>query len=121
MPETSPENNERARSRCREAVQTAKSASRKWRTMRRPRNPVPPNTGTRREDMTRKYRATLGYAIIFSALPEAKRASAQARESDGSRGVMISKPALGPLCGRDRWLESGSHQRRGSCEFDHTA
>jgi hypothetical protein len=47
--------------------------------MRRPRNPVPPNTVTRREDMTRKYRAALGYAIIFSALPEAKQASAQAR------------------------------------------
>jgi hypothetical protein len=51
----------------------------RWRTMRRPRNPVPPNTVTRREDMTRKYRAALGYAIIFSALPEAKQASAQAR------------------------------------------
>jgi hypothetical protein len=29
-----------------------------------------PNTVTRREDMTRKYRAALGYAIIFSALPD---------------------------------------------------
>src|SRR5271154_3301788 len=79
MPETSPENNERPLSGCREAIQTAKSASCRWRTMRRPRNPVPPNTVTRREDMTRKYRAALGYAIIFSALPEAKQASAQAR------------------------------------------
>src|SRR5437588_6270169 len=46
---------------------------------------------------TRKYRAPLGNAIIFSALPEAKQASAQARESDGSRRVMNSKPVLGPL------------------------
>ena len=29
---------------------------------------------------------------------------------------MISKPALGPLCERDRWLESGSHQR-GVCKL----
>ena len=48
--------------------------------MRRPRNPLPPNTVTRRQDMAQKYRAALGYAILFSALPEAKQASAQARK-----------------------------------------
>ncbi len=79
MPETSRENNERPLSGCREATRTAKSASCRWRTMRRPRNPLPPNTVTRRQDMSQKYRAALGYAILFSALPEAKQASAQAR------------------------------------------
>jgi hypothetical protein len=53
MPETSRENNERPLSGCREAMRTAKSASCRWRTMRRPRNPVPPNTVTRRQDMSR--------------------------------------------------------------------
>jgi UDP-glucose 4-epimerase len=35
--------------------------------MRRPKNPVPPNTLTRREDMTRKYRAALSYAFAAYA------------------------------------------------------
>jgi hypothetical protein len=52
-------NNERSLAGCREAMRTAKSASCRWRTMRRPRNPVPPNTVTRRQDMSRKYRAAL--------------------------------------------------------------
>jgi hypothetical protein len=34
----------RLRSGCRDAIRTVKLASRRWRTMRRPRKPVPPNT-----------------------------------------------------------------------------
>ena len=65
MPEPSPEKNKRPLSGCREAIRTAKSASCRWRIMRLPRNPVPPNTVTRREDMALKYRAAVSYTIIF--------------------------------------------------------
>jgi hypothetical protein len=47
--------------------------------------------------MIRKYRAALGYAIIFSALPEASRHQLKLAESDGSRRVTNSEPVLGPL------------------------
>jgi hypothetical protein len=49
--------------------------------MRWPRNPVPPNTVTRREDMSRNYRVALSSAIISSAFPEAKPVSAHACRS----------------------------------------
>ena len=81
MPETSRENNERPLSGCREAMRTAKSASCRWRTMRRPRNPVPPDTVTRRQDMSRRYPAAPSEAIIFSAFPEAKPVSASRSRS----------------------------------------
>ena len=46
MSEPLPEAGKRARSGCRVAIRTAKPLSYKWRTMGRPRNPVPPNTVT---------------------------------------------------------------------------
>ena len=39
-------NSDRTRSGWREATRTPKPAASRWRTMRRPRNPVPPNTVT---------------------------------------------------------------------------
>jgi hypothetical protein len=44
--EPSSEAGKRARSGCRVAIRTAKPLSCRWRAMRRPRNPVPPNTVT---------------------------------------------------------------------------
>jgi hypothetical protein len=118
MPETSRENNERPLSGCREAMRTAKSASCRWRTMRRPRNPVPPNTVTRRQDMSRKYPAALSEAIIFSAFPEAKPVSAsRSQKPTGHLDRRIPSLCSALFCKRDRWFESGSLQRGVCCEL----
>ena len=55
----------RARSWCRVAIRTAKPLACRWRTMRRPRNPVPPNTVTTCPGTRRTYAVAGPYAIAF--------------------------------------------------------
>src|SRR5438067_2511530 len=55
----------RARSGCRVVIRTAKPLSCRWRTMWRPRNPVPPNTVTTCPGTRRTYAVTGPDAIAF--------------------------------------------------------
>ena len=62
---------------CREAIRTARLVLCRWRTMRRSRNPVPPNTVTRRENMAQRYRTDFSYAIhILQLFRRPKQGSA---------------------------------------------
>src|SRR5215831_7952904 len=68
-PDTSPENKDGTASGCRQATRATRPASHRRRTMRRPRNPVPPSAVTQ-EGTTRRYGAGFGLAIHI--LPRTK-------------------------------------------------
>jgi hypothetical protein len=82
--EPSSEAGRRARSGCRVAIRTAKPLSCRWRAMRRPRNPVPPNTVTTCPGTGRTYAVAGPDALRISVgvLGSPDRGRAQARCHD---------------------------------------